>query len=50
MQIALEHATRGYVLETGHVTFSGPADTLLEDERVRQAYLGTDVFEPAAEA
>ncbi|MCC6177060.1 MAG: ABC transporter ATP-binding protein [Chloroflexi bacterium] len=40
VQIALELATRGYVLETGHVTLAGPADALLRDERVRQAYLG----------
>ncbi len=40
VQTALDVATRGYVLETGHVTLSGPADDLLRDPRVRQAYLG----------
>ena len=45
VQIALEQAARGYVLETGHVTLSGPANTLLRDERVRRAYLGSDVFQ-----
>jgi branched-chain amino acid transport system ATP-binding protein len=40
VQAALERATRGYVLETGHIALSGDAGALLEDERVRQAYLG----------
>ena len=40
VQIALEIADRGYVLETGHITLAGPAAQLLADERVRQAYLG----------
>ncbi|MBN1180356.1 MAG: ABC transporter ATP-binding protein [Anaerolineae bacterium] len=37
---ALKVAHRGYVLETGHVVLSGPARGLLQDERVRKAYLG----------
>ena len=37
---ALELASRGYVLETGQVTLSGPARDLLADERVKRAYLG----------
>jgi branched-chain amino acid transport system ATP-binding protein len=40
VQAALERATRGYVLEAGHVVLSGEAGELLEDERVRRAYLG----------
>jgi branched-chain amino acid transport system ATP-binding protein len=40
VQAALERATRGYVLETGHVVLEGTAAQLLGDERVRQAYLG----------
>jgi branched-chain amino acid transport system ATP-binding protein len=40
VQAALERATRGYVLETGHVVLEGTAERLLSDERVRQAYLG----------
>jgi branched-chain amino acid transport system ATP-binding protein len=40
VQAALERASRGYVLETGHVVLSGAAASLLRDERVRQAYLG----------
>lgn len=40
VQTALEQATRGYVLETGHVTLSGSAKSLLQDERVKKAYLG----------
>ena len=37
---ALKVADRGYVLETGSVVLSGPAQELLQDERVRKAYLG----------
>lgn len=37
---ALAIADRGYVMETGSVALSGPADELLADERVRSAYLG----------
>jgi branched-chain amino acid transport system ATP-binding protein len=40
VQAALERATRGYVLETGHIALTADAATLLRDERVRQAYLG----------
>jgi branched-chain amino acid transport system ATP-binding protein len=40
VQGALERATRGYVLETGHVALEGTAATLLADPRVRRAYLG----------
>ncbi|HEY3107824.1 MAG TPA: ABC transporter ATP-binding protein [Chloroflexota bacterium] len=41
---ALEVANRGYVIETGQITLSGPAAALLDDERVKQAYLGTAVL------
>ena len=37
---ALRLASRGYVLETGHIVLSGPAQQLLGDEQVRKAYLG----------
>lgn len=37
---ALEIADYGYVLETGAIAFSGSGSTLLEDDRVRKAYLG----------
>lgn len=37
---ALAAADRAYALDLGSVTASGPADALLQDERVRQAYLG----------
>ena len=39
-RMALKNADRGYVLETGSVIFSGPAQDLLNDERVKTAYLG----------
>ena len=37
---ALQIADRGYVLEAGRLTISGPAADLLGDDRVRKAYLG----------
>jgi len=40
VQGALERASRGYVLETGHIVLEGSAEALLNDPRVRQAYLG----------
>jgi len=38
--IALEVADHAYLLETGRVVMSGPAETLKRDEGVRRAYLG----------
>lgn len=40
VQIALERADRGYVLENGRIALSGPARELLRSEAVRAAYLG----------
>ena len=40
VQTALELAGRGYVLETGYITLSNSAKVLLQDERVKKAYLG----------
>jgi branched-chain amino acid transport system ATP-binding protein len=37
---ALHFANRGYVLETGRIILAGDADTLRNDDRIRQAYLG----------
>jgi branched-chain amino acid transport system ATP-binding protein len=37
---ALNVADYAYVLETGRVILEGPGRTLLQDERVRKAYLG----------
>ncbi|HET9699700.1 MAG TPA: ABC transporter ATP-binding protein [Burkholderiales bacterium] len=39
-KLALEVSHRGYVMESGLVTLSGPAASLLSDEKVRHAYLG----------
>lgn len=39
-QMALAHATHGYVLETGQVVLDKPAADLLRDESVRTFYLG----------
>jgi len=37
---ALQLANRGYVMDSGEVLLSGPADELLRDPKVRAAYLG----------
>ncbi|HSE95963.1 MAG TPA: ABC transporter ATP-binding protein, partial [Methylomirabilota bacterium] len=41
--MALTIATRGYVLETGHIVLEGPAHALRENEDVRRAYLGEGI-------
>lgn len=38
--LALQTADRGYVLEAGSIKLQGPATDLLQDDRVKQAYLG----------
>jgi branched-chain amino acid transport system ATP-binding protein len=38
--LALQIADRGYVLEAGAITLTDKASVLLNDERVKQAYLG----------
>jgi branched-chain amino acid transport system ATP-binding protein len=40
VELALEVADRGYVLETGRIATSGDARVLLEDPRIREAYMG----------
>ena len=39
-RLALQTADRGYVMESGMITMSAPASTLLTDPSVRTAYLG----------
>jgi branched-chain amino acid transport system ATP-binding protein len=39
-RLALEVASRGYVMESGAITLEGESRTLLADPRVREAYLG----------
>ncbi len=39
-RLALQAAHRGYVMESGLVTMSGPAREMLDDPKVRAAYLG----------
>jgi branched-chain amino acid transport system ATP-binding protein len=36
----LSTATYGYVLENGKVPLDGPAESLLEDPRIKESYLG----------
>jgi branched-chain amino acid transport system ATP-binding protein len=40
IQAALEMASRGYVLDTGRITHSGPAADVLASNAIRAAYLG----------
>jgi branched-chain amino acid transport system ATP-binding protein len=40
VELALESADRGYVLETGQIAASAPAAELRDDPRIREAYLG----------
>ena len=40
--MALDAASRGYVMETGKIALEGPAKELRANERVRKAYLGED--------
>jgi branched-chain amino acid transport system ATP-binding protein len=37
---ALQLADRGYVMESGEITMSGESKSLLNDPKVRAAYLG----------
>ncbi len=39
-RLALETASRGYVMESGRITLADSSDNLLADRRVREAYLG----------
>ena len=39
-RLALQFASRGYVLENGHIVLAGDSHSLLHDENVRKAYLG----------
>ena len=41
-RLALEAASRGYVMESGAITLAGEAKVLLADPRVREAYLGEE--------
>ncbi len=40
LRYALETCSRGYVLETGHVSLQGTSQELLENPHVKKAYLG----------
>jgi len=41
-RLALQAAHRGYVMESGLITMTGPARDMLDDPKVRQAYLGEE--------
>ena len=38
--LALEISKRAYLLETGNIAMTGPADEIMNDEQVRKSYLG----------
>ena len=40
--MALDAASRGYVMETGVIALEGPASKLRDDEKVRKTYLGEE--------
>jgi len=42
-KLALEVSNRGYVMESGEITLTGGADSMLHDPKVRAAYLGEAV-------
>ena len=39
-KLALQAAHRGYVMDSGLITMTGPAAAMLDDPRVKEAYLG----------
>jgi branched-chain amino acid transport system ATP-binding protein len=39
-KLALEVSRRGYVMESGEITLEGEAASLLDNPKVREAYLG----------
>ena len=39
-RLAMQNSHRTYVMEAGQVTFSGPSEQMVSDERVLHAYLG----------
>jgi len=41
-RLALEVSARGYVMESGQITLSGPSRQLIDDPKVRAAYLGEE--------
>ena len=40
--MALNVASRGYVMETGHIALTDEASALASNERVQKSYLGMD--------
>lgn len=42
-RLALKVSRRAYVLESGRITLTGGSEDLLQDDRVRSAYLGESV-------
>ncbi|PLC53546.1 ABC transporter ATP-binding protein [Pollutimonas nitritireducens] len=41
-RLALETSSRGYVMESGQIILQGPSSQLLDDPKVRAAYLGEE--------
>lgn len=47
---ALQYSDRGYVLDLGHMTLDGNSKDLMEDPRVKEAYLGGAVSDEVSAA
>ncbi|WP_407538716.1 ABC transporter ATP-binding protein [Deinococcus radiomollis] len=47
-KLAMQNSHRTYVMEAGQVTFSGPSEQMVSDERVLHAYLGGQTEGPEA--
>lgn len=47
-RLALETSNRGYVMESGRLILEGPSQQLLDDPKVRAAYLGEETGEETA--
>ena len=40
LEVAIETADRGYIVDKGEIVFSGPIDDLADDEAIQREYLG----------
>ena len=49
VRVSLELANRAYIIESGRIVDHGPASDLVNDERVKKAYLGLQVGQNSAE-
>ena len=43
LEVAIETADRGYIIDKGEIVYSGPIDELADDEAIQREYLGVGV-------